>query len=37
MSIITELAKQAKQAAQTLAILDESEKNAVLKLSLIHI
>ncbi|MGK0501931.1 glutamate-5-semialdehyde dehydrogenase [Alteromonas sp. KS69] len=31
MSIITELAKQAKQAAQTLAILDESEKNAVLK------
>ncbi|MBO7922479.1 glutamate-5-semialdehyde dehydrogenase [Alteromonas sp. K632G] len=31
MSIITELAKQAKQAAQTLAILDEAEKNAVLK------
>ncbi|MDO6535340.1 glutamate-5-semialdehyde dehydrogenase [Alteromonas stellipolaris] len=31
MSIITELAKQAKQAAQTLAILDETEKNAVLK------
>ncbi|AMJ93964.1 gamma-glutamyl-phosphate reductase [Alteromonas stellipolaris] len=30
MSIITELAKQAKQAAQTLAILDEAEKNAVL-------
>ncbi|MBQ4829877.1 glutamate-5-semialdehyde dehydrogenase [Alteromonas sp. MMG017] len=31
MSIITELAKQAKQAAQTLAIINEAEKNAVLK------
>ena len=31
MSIITELAKQAKQAAQTIAIIDEAEKNAVLK------
>ena len=30
MSIITELAQQAKQAARTLAILDESQKNAVL-------
>ena len=36
MSIITELAKQAKQAAQTLAILDESEKNAVLKDCLLY-
>ena len=31
MSIITDLAKQAKKAAQTLAILDEAKKNAVLK------
>ena len=30
MSIITELAQQAKQAARTLAILSESQKNAVL-------
>ena len=31
MSIITDLAQQAKKAAQTLAILDEAKKNAVLK------
>jgi len=30
MSIITELAQQAKKAARTLAILSESQKNAVL-------
>jgi len=31
MSLITTLAKNAKQAAQKLAVLDESTKNAVLK------
>ncbi|MEW9796761.1 glutamate-5-semialdehyde dehydrogenase [Alteromonas sp. CYL-A6] len=31
MSIITELSQQAKTAARTLAVLDESTKNAVLK------
>lgn len=31
MSIITELAREAKTAAKTLAVLDEAKKNAVLK------
>lgn len=31
MSIITELAREAKSAAKTLAVLDEAKKNAVLK------
>ena len=31
MSIITELSQKAKKAAQTLAVLDEAKKNAVLK------